>query len=258
LKLSKRTGLFLTLSGHDTLYDFNVGPLESLNERRPAILICDDEDPIRQVVRAQLTARGYFVHEASTGGQVLSAVPVLHPDVIILDLGLPDMDGTEVIQRLRLSSKTPVIVLSVRAVASDKIAALDAGADDYLTKPCQPAELDERIRAMLFRTKFQGEIFEDRNLIVDLHRRTVQIDENEIQLTAKEYDLLKVLVLNAGRLLTQRRLTHEAWGEKQDEEGLRLLRTTIGTLREKLEPNPAHPRHIAMEPGVGYRLRTER
>jgi two-component system, OmpR family, KDP operon response regulator KdpE len=249
----------LTLSGHNTPNHLNVGHLlKPLSDPRPAILVCDDEEPIRQILRAQLTARGYFVHEASTGNEVLSAVPALRPDVIILDLGLPDADGTEVIQRLRLSSKTPVIVLSVRAVAADKIAALDAGADDYLTKPCQPVELDERIRAMLFRAKFQGAVFEVSDLVVDLHRRKVHIDQSEIQLTATEYDLLKVLVLNAGRLLTQRRLTHEVWGEKRDDEALRLLRTTIGTLREKLEPDPARPRHIAMEPGVGYRLRTER
>ena len=230
----------------------------SLNpDRRRAILVCDDEEPIRQILRAQLTARGYFVHEASTGDEVLRVVPALRPDVIILDLGLPDVDGIEVIQRLRLSNKTPVIVLSVRAVAADKIAALDAGADDYLTKPCQPIDLDERIRAMLFRTEFQGAVFEASDLIVDLHHRTVQVDKKEIQLTATEYDLLKVLVLNAGRLLTQQRLTYELWGEKHDDKALRLLRTTIGTLREKLESDPARPRHIAMEPGVGYRLRTE-
>jgi two-component system, OmpR family, KDP operon response regulator KdpE len=247
----------LTPSRHDKPLDLSVGQSRTLLDHRPAILVCDDEEPIREILRVQLTARGYFVHEASTGDEVLRAVPALRPDVVIIDLGLPDVDGTEVIQRLRLSSKTPVIVLSVRAAAAEKIAALDAGADDYLTKPCQPVDLDERIRAMLFRAKFQGAVFAVSDLIVDLHHRTVHIDKNEIQLTATEYELLKVLVLNAGRLLTQRRLTHEVWGEKHDDEALRLLRTTIGTLREKLEPDPARPRHIAMEPGVGYRLRTE-
>jgi two-component system KDP operon response regulator KdpE len=249
----------LTLSGNGNPYDLDVEhSLKSLDDRRPAILVCDDEEPIRQVLRAQLTVRGYFIHEASTGEEVLKTVSTLNPDVIILDLGLPDMDGTEVLQRLRLLSKTPAIVLSVRAVASDKIAALDAGADDYLTKPCQQVDLDERIRGMLFRAKFQGAIFEARDLSVDLHRRTVQIGGNEIQLTATEYDLLQVLVLNAGRLLTQRRLTFEAWKAKGEDEGPRLLRTTIGTLRGKLERDPARPRHIVMEPGVGYRLWIER
>lgn len=249
----------MTLSGNENPYDLEVGhSLKPLEDRRPAILVCDDEEPIRQVLRAQLTLRGYFIHEASTGEEVLKTVSALNPDVIVLDLGLPDMDGTEVIQRLRLLSQTPVIVLSVRAVASDKIAALDAGADDYLTKPCRPLDLDERIRGMLFRAKFQGAIFEARDLFVDLDRRTVQIAGNDIQLTATEYELLQALVLNAGRLLTQRRLTYEAWGEKHEDEGLRLLRTTIGTLRGKLERDPARPRHIAMEPGVGYRLRTDR
>jgi len=246
----------LTLFRHEPLRGLSVASSRSLqDERRLTVLVCDDEEPIRQVVRAQLIARGYFVHEASTGDQVFTAVAALRPDVIILDLGLPDMDGTEVIQRLRLSSTTPIIVVSVRAVASDKIAALDAGADDYLTKPCQPADLEERIRAVLFLSRCKGDVFEDGDLIVDLHRRTVQIDKNELRLTEAEYNLLRVLVLNAGRLLTQRRLIHEMWGKSSDEESLRLLRTTVGTLREKLEPDLMRRRHIVMEPGVGYRLR---
>ncbi len=229
--------------------------LKHSNDRQSAILLCDDEEAIRQVLRAQLTARGYRTYEVRSGEEILRAVPLLRPEVIILDLGLPDMDGLEVIQRLRLSTTTPIIILSVHAAESDKIAALDAGADDYLTKPCRPDELDERIRAMLSRKSFQGAVFESRDLVVDLDRGTVQIGKNEIHLTATEYEVLKVLVLNAGRLLTQRRLTHEVWGKEHDDEALRLLRTTIGTLREKFGANPLRPRYIATEPGVGYRLR---
>jgi two-component system KDP operon response regulator KdpE len=165
-----------------------------------------------------LTARAYYYCEATTGNEVLRAVPVLRPDAILLDLGLPDMDGIEVIKRIRLSTRTPIMVLSVRVGTSEKITALDVGADDYLTKPWQAADLDERIRSMLFRTSFQGPVFQARDLVVDLNRRTVQIGKKEIQITATEYDLLKVLVLNAGRLLTQGQLTHELWGEMQDDE----------------------------------------
>lgn len=222
------------------------------------ILLGDDEEAIRQFLCAQLTARGYSAHQARTGSEVLQAVPVLRPDVIILDLGLPDMDGIEVTRRLRRLTNTPIVILSVRAAESDKIAALDAGADDYLTKPCQPGELFERIRTALLRTILQGEpVFEAGDLTVDLSHQVVQVGRNRIQLTAAEYDLLKVLVLNAGRLLTQRRLACQVWAEMPADEALPLLRTTIGALRHKLEANPARPRHIATEPGVGFRLRTE-
>lgn len=230
---------------------------EVLDDRHATILVCEDEESIRQILRAQLTARAYYYCEATTGNEVLRAVPVLRPDAILLDLGLPDMDGIEVIKSIRLSTRIPIMVLSVRAGTSEKIAALDAGADDYLSKPWQAADLDERIRSMLFRTSFHDAVFQARDLVVDLNRRTVQIGKKEIQITATEYDLLKVLVLNAGRLLTQGWLTHELWGEMQDDESLRLLRTTISTLREKLEANSVRSRHIAVEPGVGYRLRTE-
>ena len=221
------------------------------------ILVGDDEVAMRNVLHAQLSARGHSVYEAGTGADVLRTVSELEPDVILLDLGLPDIDGIEVTQRLRRSTPTPIIILSARSADLDKIAALDAGADDYLTKPYQPKELFERIRTALLRTTIQGEsLFEAGDLVVDLNRQTARIGDNQLQLTDSEYGLLRVLVLNAGKLMTQRHLASEVWG-RHDIEALQLLRTTIGSLRQKLETDPMRPRHIATEPGVGFRLRTE-
>lgn len=231
---------------------------KSHGDARPSVLLADDEESIRRVLRAQLTARNYLVYEAGTGEQVLEEAARCKPDVVLLDLGLPDIDGIEVTRLLRQRSQVPVIILSVRAGESDKIAALDAGADDYLTKPCPPGELLERVRSALWRKTIGGlHTFHAGDLDVDLQQHAVQVGDRPIQLTSNEFDLLRVLVLNAGRLLTPHRLTHEAWSEKQDEEALQLLRTTIGSLRRKLEVNPARPRHITTEPGVGFRLRTE-
>jgi two-component system KDP operon response regulator KdpE len=228
------------------------------NDGGATVLVADDEEPIRRFLHAQLVARDHSVFHASTGGEVLKLVPALQPDVVILDLGLPDIDGVEVIQRLRHETGTPIIVLSVRSSEGDKIAALDAGADDYLTKPCSSEELLERIRAALFRGKIQLEsVFEAGGLTVDLKREIVRVGNEWAELTATEYSLLRVLVINAGRLLTQWRLAHEVWGQLPGGEALQLLRTTIASLRRKLETNPARPRRIATEPGVGFRLRTE-
>lgn len=242
----------------DKFVSVGESPKTSDGGKRPSILLADDETPIRQVLRAQLTARGYAVYEAANGEEVLRAVPALRPDVVLLDLGLPDIDGIEVTRRLRLGTRIPIIILSVRAGESDKIAALDAGADDYLTKPCQPGDLLERIRAALLRKTIEGsQVFRAGDLTVDLEGRAVRVGNHQIQLTATEYELLKVLVQNAGRLLTQGRLSHAVWAETRDTEALQLLRSTIGSLRQKLEADPARPRHIATEPGVGFRLRTE-
>ena len=171
-----------------------------------SILIVDDEVALRQVLRARLTARGYVVHEASTGEDVLRIVPVLRPDVILLDIGLPDIDGIEVTRRLRPLVPTPIIILSVCAAESDKITALDAGADDYLTKPCDLGELlADRIRPQrcvrYCSTGCRGVSFTVGDLVVDLSRQIVQVADNPVCLTALEYDLLKVLVFNAGRAL---------------------------------------------------------
>ena len=190
----------------------------ALERPRPdnSIALVDDEEALRQVLRARLTARGYSIHEASSGEEVLQTVPVLRPDVIILDIGLPDIDGIEVTRRLRPLVQTPIIILSVHATESDKIAALDAGADDYLTKPCDLGELLDRIRTALRRATLQDtRIFAAGDLVVDLNCHMVQVANNPIQLTVMEYDLLKVLVLNAGKLLTQNRLAKEIWGAKE-------------------------------------------
>lgn len=232
----------------------HLAPL--FNDPRQTVLIADDDAAIRRVLQAQLAARGYSIYEARTGAGVLQAVPMLRPDVVLLDLGLPDLDGIEVTRRLRETSDVSIIILSVRAAESDKIAALDAGADDYLTKPCYTPDLLERLRAAHFRATFDGPIFSDGDLTVDLDQRIALIEGQTVELTAAEYDLLQVFVLNLGRLLTESRLAREVWGQRSRPDGPLLLRTTVRTLREKLHPDPARPRHIVMEPGVGYRLRT--
>jgi len=227
-----------------------------VSEPGPKVLLVDDEAVLRQVLRARLTARGYFIHEASTGEDVLKTVPALQPDVIVLDIGLPDIDGIEVTRRLRPLVQTPIIILSVHAAESDKIAALDAGADDYLTKPCDLGELLDRIRTVLARATLQdARVVTAGDLVVDLNRQMVQVANKPVHLTAMEYEVLKVLALNGGRLLTQRRLAREVWGERSDDNSLQMLRATISTLRQKLDTDPAHPGHISTEPGVGYRLR---
>jgi two-component system KDP operon response regulator KdpE len=227
-----------------------------LKDRGRTILLVDDENALRQVLRARLTARGYLVHEASTGEEVLQSVSVLQPDVIILDIGLPGIDGIEVTRRLRLLVQTPIIILSVHATESDKIAALDAGADDYLTKPCDLGELLDRIRTAVCRLTIRDpRVFKAGDLIVDVNRQIVQVADNAVYLTVTEYDLLKILISNAGRLLTQHRLAHEMWGEENDDKALQMLRTTISSLRQKLDAKAGRTGHIATEPGVGYRLR---
>ena len=229
---------------------------DCMNGQGSTILIVDDEAALRQVLRARLTVRGYVVHEASTGEEALRIVPVLRPALLVLDIGLPGIDGIEVTRRLRTLVQTPIIILSVHAAESDKIAALDAGADDYLTKPCDLGELLDRIRTALRRIALQdAQVFTAGDLVVDLNRQVAQVANSPVLLTAVEYDLLKVLVFNAGRLLTQRRLAREVWGQRSGDDALQMLRTTINTLRQKLDSNGSQPGYIATEPGVGYRLR---
>jgi two-component system, OmpR family, KDP operon response regulator KdpE len=223
------------------------------------VLIIDDEPGIRRFLRASLMARGYDLYEAGTGQDGIQSVPIVRPDVIILDLGLPDVDGIDVIRSLREWTQTPIIILSVREQESDKIAALDAGADDYLIKPFGVGELLARIRAALRRghTLETGVVFTAGDLEVDLVRRVVRLSDRNIQLTPTEYDLLKVLVRHAGKVLTHRQVVREVWGGACYEDEMHLLRVNISNLRRKLEVDPARPRHILTEPGVGYRLRSE-
>jgi two-component system KDP operon response regulator KdpE len=219
------------------------------------ILVIDDEHEIRRMLHVALSAHGYAVAEAPTGKEGLNRTLIFHPDLVILDLGLPDLDGMEVIARLREWSQVPIIILSVRERESDKIAALDAGADDYLTKPFSMGELLARIRVAIRRAaKTEDEpilIFAD--LTVDLARRMVLLKQEEVKVTPTEYEILKYLALHAGRVVTHRQLLRAVWGPNYQEE-THYLRVYVGQLRRKIEVDPAQPRYILTEPGVGYRF----
>lgn len=219
------------------------------------VLVVDDEAPIRRYLRAALGAQGLIVYESATGLEAINAVLSHRPDIIILDLGLPDIDGIEVTRRLREWSQTPIIILSVREAEQDKIAALDAGADDYLTKPFGTGELLARMRAALRKqaTSPNEPVFQSSGLTVDFSRRLVMVNGKEIQLTPTEYDLLKILVTHAGKVITHRQLLKQVWGEGYDD--MHILRVNISNLRGKIEPDPSRPRYIHTEPGVGYRLK---
>ncbi|MBN1644034.1 MAG: response regulator [Dehalococcoidales bacterium] len=225
------------------------------NER---VLVVDDEQPIRRFLRVALTSQAYTVIEVGLGQEALSIVASQKPDIIILDLGLPDMDGIEVTRLLREWTKIPIIILSVRGSERDKIAALDAGADDYLIKPFGVGELLARLRVAIRRSLQKGNepIFANSNLIVDLSKRLVTISGQEVQLTPNEYDLLRVLVNDAGKVLTHRHLLRAVWGAEYGDES-HMLHVNISNLRRKIESDPSRPQLIITEPGVGYRLKTE-
>jgi len=227
-----------------------------MTENGVRVLVVDDEPAIRRYLTVLLSAHGYTVFEAGSGQAAMSAVLADRPDLVILDLGLPDLDGVEVTRLLREWTRMPIIILSVRGQEADKIAALDAGADDYLTKPFGTGELLARMRVALRRASESGAgpVFSSGELTVDLARRMVTVGEREVQLTPTEYDLLRVLVANAGKVLTHHQLLREVWGVGYDQE-LHMLRVNISNLRRKIEPDPTRPRHILTEPGVGYRLR---
>jgi two-component system KDP operon response regulator KdpE len=227
-----------------------------MSETGARVLVVDDEPAIRRFLRVSLSAHGYAVFEADSGQAALSAVTSDRPDLIILDLGLPDIDGIEITRLLREWTHIPTIILSVRGQEADKIAALDAGADDYLTKPFGVGELLARMRVALRRASQSGvqPAFASDDLAVDLARRVVTVAGQEVQLTPTEYDLLRVLVTHAGKVLTHRQLLREVWGVGYGQE-MHMLRVNISNLRRKIEPDPARPRYILTEPGVGYRLR---
>lgn len=227
-----------------------------MSENGARILIIDDERAIRRFLNTILQAHGYEVFAANDGQEGLLGVAQHRPDLVILDLGLPGIDGIEVTRRLREWTNIPIVILSVRGQEADKIAALDAGADDYLTKPFSAGELMARLRAALRRaaTGESTPVFNVDRLTVDLNRRLVLLNEDEIQLTPTEYDLLRVLVTHAGKVVTHQQLLRQVWGEAYEGE-FHLLRVNISNLRHKLEPEPARPRYIITEPGVGYRLR---
>ncbi len=221
------------------------------------ILIVDDERAIRRFLRAALSSHGYQVFEAENGQMALSAAAENRPDVVILDLGLPDMDGVEVTRQLREWFQSPIVILSVRDQENDKIAALDAGADDYLTKPFGVGELMARIRVILRRASHPVDepVYEIDDLKVDLPRRMVTLRGQEVDLTPTEYDILRVLVQHAGRVLTHRQILRDVWGAPYETE-THLLRVNMSNLRRKIEPDPNQPHYVVTEPGVGYRLRT--
>ncbi len=232
--------------------------MKRVDESGLRVLVVDDEAPIRRFLRASLTAHGLEVFEAATGREALSAVVAHRPDLVILDLGLPDMDGIQVTREMREWTKIPILILSVREHEQDKVAALDAGADDYLTKPFGIGELLARIRVAMRRTlpAADAPVFLAGALKVDLARRVVLVAGQEVQLTPTEYDLLRVLVMNAGKVITHRQLLREVWGPGYDGE-THMLRVNISNLRRKIESDPTRPYHILTEPGVGYRLRAE-
>jgi two-component system, OmpR family, KDP operon response regulator KdpE len=220
------------------------------------VLIIEDEPAIRRFLRTSLAANGYRLVEAGDGATGLREIEREKPDLVILDLGLPDMKGTDLIRTIRATSPVPIIVLSVRSDERGKVEALDLGADDYVTKPFGVDELLARLRAALrhrFQAKGEMPLFVSGDLSVDLVRRLVKRRGAEVKLSPKEYDVLRVLVEHAGKVLTHRHLLSEVWGPAHSEDAP-YLRVFIRNLRHKLEPDPARPTHILTEPGVGYRL----
>jgi two-component system KDP operon response regulator KdpE len=223
-----------------------------------SVLVIDDEEPVRRFLRVALGGQSYRVIEAATGKDGITVVAVRKPDVIILDLGLPDLDGVEVTRRLRQTTQTPVLILSVRGSENDKIAALEAGADDYLTKPFGIGELLARLRAALRRATQPPDeaMFTSGALMVDGLKRWVTVDGKEVQLTPHEYGILKTLVTHAGKVITHHHLLKEVWGPGFENE-FHLLHVNVSNLRRKIEPDPTRPIQLITEPGVGYRLKSE-
>jgi two-component system KDP operon response regulator KdpE len=227
-----------------------------MTDSGPRILVVDDEQAVRRFLHTSLSAHGYNVFDAVNGQEALTAVVAHRPDLVLLDLGLPGLDGIEVTRRLREWTQLPIIIVTVQEQERAKIAALDAGADDYVTKPFGMGELLARVRAALRRAASPAAEprFSSGQLAVDLSRRLVTVGEHEVQLTPTEYDLLRALVINAGKVLTHRQLLRQVWGAGYETE-THLLRVNMSNLRHKLEPDAARPSYILTEPGVGYRLR---
>jgi two-component system KDP operon response regulator KdpE len=223
------------------------------------ILFIDDEAQLARAVRAGLTLSGFVVDWAATGKEGIERIAQWHPDVVLLDLTLPDIDGLEVCRQVREWSQVPIIVLSVRSADADKIAALELGADDYLTKPFSMGELVARIRVALRhvaeRAGGMGSAarFQSGSLAIDFERRQVTVDGTEVHLTPTEYEVLKFLATNAGKVITHRMLLRAVWGPHYEDE-TQYLRVFIGHLRRKIEPDPARPRYLVTDPGIGYRL----
>ena len=226
---------------------------------KPLILVVEDDRAIRNLITTTLETQGYLYHTAATGeASILEAVS-RQPDVIILDLGLPDMDGVDIIRKVRTWSNTPIIVVSARSEDKDKIDALDAGADDYLTKPFSVDELLARLRVSLRRVRYDGEkllrdstVFTNGELKIDYAAGSVRLDGEEIHLTPIEYKLLCLLAKNVGKVLTHNFILHEIWGDYSSD--VSALRVFMATLRKKIEKNPSQPKYIQTHVGVGYRM----
>ena len=222
------------------------------------VLVVEDEPQMRRFIHASLSAHGYQVGEAANGTEALALATSRNPDVVLMDLGLPDMDGIDLTRRLREWSRVPVIVISARGREADKVSALDAGADDYLTKPFGVDELLARIRVALRHARdsqTNDELpLEFANVRIDLARREVRVGDREIHLTPTEYKMLTLLARNAGRVLTHRQIIREVWGPSYAGQN-HHVRVHMAELRKKIEPDPARPKLIITEPGVGYRLR---
>jgi two-component system, OmpR family, KDP operon response regulator KdpE len=227
----------------------------------PLVVIVDDEPEIRRFLRATLASNGFRVTETANAAQGMEAIAAQRPDLVVLDLGLPDRDGVDLLRELREWSRVPVVVLSVRDREHDKVAALDAGADDYLTKPFGVGELLARVRVALRHAAQAGSgqvapVFSVGDLRVDLVRRQVSVGAVEVHLTPLEYKLLALLVKHAGKVVTHRQLLRDVWGPEYGGEN-HYLRVYMAQLRHKLEADPARPRYLRTEPGVGYRLMTD-
>lgn len=219
------------------------------------VLLVDDEPSLVAVLEPVLSAAGYDVTTALTAASTLRALAEREPDVILLDLGLPDMDGKDVISEVRARSEVPIIVISARHQESEKIAALDGGADDYVNKPFEIGELTARIRAATRRHTSRvtrPKIYQGDPLFIDFDARTVTLEDEPIKLSPKEYEILRVLALSAGQVVTHRRLLAAGWGAETADS--QYLRVYIGYLRNKLEEDPSEPKLLLTEPGVGYRL----
>ncbi|BBU64294.1 DNA-binding response regulator (plasmid) [Methylosinus sp. C49] len=229
-----------------------------MSDAAPQVLLVDDEQAIARVLHKALTAAGYRIAIAETGAQALSVVARNAPELIVLDLGLPDMDGKDVIAALREWTEAPILVLSARHDEAERIAALDVGADDFVTKPFHMGELQARLRAALrhqARRRAESTEYSCRDLSIDFIKRRVTVYGEEVKLTRKEYDLLRTLAQHAGQVVTHKQLLAAGWGATVTD--TQFVRVYVGQLRQKIEEDPSAPKLILTEPGIGYRLQDE-
>ncbi|AFM39953.1 response regulator with CheY-like receiver domain and winged-helix DNA-binding domain [Desulfosporosinus acidiphilus SJ4] len=226
-----------------------------MNEKGKRILVIDDEPQIQRLLKVSLSVHGYEVSEAIDANEGLSKIKQMKPDLIVLDLGLPDLDGIDVLTKVRETSKVPVVVLTAREHENDKILAFDLGADDYVTKPFGMGELLARIRNALRHSSDVNdeEILKFGNITIDQENREVRVNDNQIKLTPTEYQLITMLAQNKGKIVTHHQLLSKIWGVDKDANS-HYLRIYIGQLRKKLEQDPSEPIHIINEPGVGYKI----